>query len=108
MRYASIADPKHAIIESTPRVIVDFEVPIPSNGVYVSAISSRVRKVTPAGIISTVAGGVIYGPVGDGGPATSAYVRPSGIAVDAAGNLYIADGANRRLRKVSPEGIIST
>ena len=67
--------------------------------------NNRVRKVTPAGIITTVAGGGMAAGLGDGGPATSAQVFPSGVAVDSAGNLYIS-GAT--LRKVNTAGIIST
>jgi sugar lactone lactonase YvrE len=71
--------------------------------------NSRVRKVTPAGIISTVAGTGISGFSGDGGPATAAQlVSPGGMSVDAAGNLFIADSGNSRIRKVNPAGIIST
>jgi hypothetical protein len=69
----------------------------------------RVRKVTPTGVISTVAGGGTWGFRGDGGPATSAQLdHPYGVAVDAAGNLFIADTDNNRIRKVTPAGMIST
>jgi NHL repeat-containing protein len=69
----------------------------------------RIRKVTPAGIISTVAGRGTQGVIGDGGPATSAILTvPWGIAVDGAGNLFIADSNNNRVRKVTPDGIINT
>jgi len=71
--------------------------------------NQRIRKVSPSGIISTVAGNKAYKFAGDGGPATSASLsRPGGVAVDAVGNLYIADKMNNRIRKVSPSGIIST
>ncbi len=69
----------------------------------------RIRKVTPGGIISTVAGDGTQGFGGDGGAATAAQLnRPSGVAVDAGGNLFIADYGNHRIRKVTPGGIITT
>jgi sugar lactone lactonase YvrE len=69
-----------------------------------------VRKVNPSGIISTVAGTGTAGYSGDGGPASRAQLSdPSGVSVDGAGNLYIADRINRRIRKVDPaSGIITT
>lgn len=74
----------------------------------VDYIANQVRKVAPNGIISTVAGDGI-GYDGDGGPAVSARMRrPTRIAVDAAGNLYIADYGNNRVRKVGTDGIITT
>ncbi len=64
-------------------------------------INQVVRKVTPAGIITTVAGNGTQGYSGDGGPAISAQLNyPNGTAFDAAGNLYIADNGNNRIRKV--------
>jgi len=73
-----------------------------------------IRKVDGAGIITTVAGVCVpavagYFYFGDGGPATSARLSlPSGVAVDSALNLYIADAGNNRIRKVTPDGIITT
>lgn len=67
-----------------------------------------VRKINPAGVITTVAGNGTQLYNGDGIPAISAGIDVRGIAVDAAGNLYVADGSNRRVRKVSPDGAIST
>jgi len=73
------------------------------------AYVGRVRKVTSGGTISTYAGGAFTGPVGDGGPATAAMLSSAaGLAVDSAGNLYIATGHDDRIRKVTPGGIIST
>jgi sugar lactone lactonase YvrE len=72
----------------------------------------RIRSVTPAGIISTVAGAGntgLGGFSGDGGPATSAQLNnPTGIAVDSAGALIIADRENHRIRRVAPNGTIET
>jgi hypothetical protein len=71
----------------------------------------RIRKVNTAGTITTVAGGGNPLPpdIGDGGPATSASVAaPDGVAVDAAGNIYIADRDHNRIRKVNTSGIITT
>ncbi|QEV16859.1 NHL repeat-containing protein [Streptomyces alboniger] len=69
----------------------------------------RIRKVTPNGNITTVAGNGTAGYVSDGGPAISTRLyHPMGLVVDAEGNLYIADRYNHRIRKVTPNGIITT
>ncbi len=72
--------------------------------------NNRVRKVSVAsGIITTVAGNGTAGYSGDNGPATSAELNsPQGLAVDAAGNLYILDTKNNRIRKVASSGVITT
>lgn len=71
--------------------------------------NNRVRKVTPLGIITTVAGNGNGAFAGDGGQAANASLNiPSDVATDLAGNLYIADAGNNRVREVSPAGIIST
>ena len=69
--------------------------------------NNRIRSVS-AGVIGTVAGTGVLGYTGDNGPAVSAQLNvPNGIALDAAGNLYIADYNNNRVRKVAA-GVIST
>jgi thiol-disulfide isomerase/thioredoxin/sugar lactone lactonase YvrE/outer membrane lipoprotein-sorting protein len=75
---------------------------------YVSETTMhRVRKLSPEGTVTTVAGTGTPGSIGDGGPAASAQLAlPNGLALDAAGNLYIADTGNHRVRKVAPDGII--
>ena len=69
----------------------------------------RVRRISAAGIITTVAGTGSGGYGGDGGPATAARLNnPHGVDVDAAGNVYVADSANHRIRRISTTGIITT
>ncbi|KOT87622.1 leucine-rich repeat-containing protein [Streptomyces sp. NRRL F-5755] len=69
----------------------------------------RVRKVTPNGLITTVAGNGTPGYVSDGGPAISTPLYyPWDVAIDEGGNLYIADHSNHRVRKVTSDGIITT
>ncbi len=81
-----------------------------SGNIYVAdLINHRIRKLSPGGNISTVAGTGAPGFSGDNGPATAATLNyPSGVAVDTAGNLYIADSANGLVRKVTTDGIIHT
>lgn len=81
----------------------------PSGNVFIAErYGFKVRRIGTDGIITTVAGNGQQVYDGDGKPATSAAVDVRGIAVDAGGNLYIADGSNRRIRKVAPNGIITT
>jgi len=69
----------------------------------------RVRRLTPGGVISTLAGDGFQGFTGDGGPANMARLNvPNDVAADAAGNVYIFDGLNVRVRRISPAGVMST
>ena len=82
-----------------------------SGSLYISDTGHhQIRRMTPDGAVTTIAGtgtGGITG--GDGGPATQAYLQaPAGLAFDAAGSLYFADSAANRVRKITPDGIIST
>jgi uncharacterized protein (TIGR03437 family) len=79
-----------------------------AGNVYIAdTVNNRIRKVAN-GVISTVAGNGTLGYSGDDGPATSAQLSwPAGVAVDSAGNLYVADQNNFRIRKVS-NGVITT
>jgi sugar lactone lactonase YvrE len=82
-----------------------------SKNIYIADHSNnRVRKVTfSTGFISTVAGNGTAGYSGDGGPPTSAELNgPGGLAVDSAGNIYISDFSNNRVRWVASTSVIST
>jgi uncharacterized protein (TIGR03437 family) len=81
-----------------------------SGNLYIAdAANHRVRKVTPAGIISTVAGTGHPGFSGDNGPAAAAQLnQPYDLTLDAAGNLYIADFGNQRVRRIGTDGNITT
>ena len=71
--------------------------------------NSVIRKVGVDGYIQTIAGNGTAGFSGDGGPATAARMAlPDGVAVDAAGNIYIADTVNHRIREVTADGVIRT
>ena len=71
--------------------------------------NNRIRKVDATGTITTIAGTGEYGFSGDGGPAVQAALYyPAGVAVDGAGNLFIADSGNNRIRRVDATGTITT
>jgi sugar lactone lactonase YvrE len=79
------------------------------NTYFADQANHRIRKVTASGVISTLAGSGVRGFSGDGGDAAAAKMtQPSGVAVDTAGNLYIADTGNNCVRKVTTGGVIST
>ena len=81
-----------------------------AGNVYVAdSFNQRVRKIDPTGTIRTIAGTGERGYSGDGGPAIDAQIAgPNGLLVDAAGNVYISDSGNYRIRKVDSSGMIET
>ena len=97
-----------------PAILAEFNTPgavavDAAGNIYIAdGTNVRVRKVATNGIVTTIAGTGVEGFSGDGGPAVSAMISPSDIAVDADGNLYIADLNNARIRKVDTNGIITT
>jgi gliding motility-associated-like protein len=72
--------------------------------------SSRIRKISPAGIITTIAGSAAFTSTGDGGPAINAtMMSPCGLATDASGNIYFSDAEAARIRKITiATGLITT
>jgi uncharacterized protein (TIGR03437 family) len=81
-----------------------------SGNLYVAEVdNNRVRKVSTSGNIVTIAGNGKQGFSGDGGSATNAMLNnPHGVGVDAAGNVYVVDTNNYRIRKVDTSGMINT
>jgi len=81
-----------------------------SGNIYIADVSNnRIRKINTSGVISTIAGTGTPGFSGDGATATAAELySPEDVKVDAAGNVYIADVNNQRIRKINTSGNIST
>lgn len=79
-----------------------------SGNLYVAEYGkNRIRKVTPSGSVSTLAGSITSGSA-DGNGISAQFNRPSGTVVDAIGNVYITDYGNHRIRKITSAGIVST
>ena len=90
-------------------VPVGVAVDVVGNLFIADALNNRVRKVSTAGAITTLAGSGIAGYSGDGAAATLAKIDyPSGVAVDSGGGVYFADLENFRVRKIDTSGLIST
>ncbi len=99
------------VVAATSPVANPIGVAVDSQGnVYFADTDNHVvRRLTPGGTLVNVAGTGSPGFSGDNGPATAATLRsPFGVAVDTAGALYIADTENHRIRRVSPQGVITT
>lgn len=81
-----------------------------SGNIYIAdKFNNRVLKVDTKGAMTTIAGNGATAFAGDGGPATSASLfNPTGVEVDSAGNIFIADTFNNRIRKVGTDGVITT
>jgi sugar lactone lactonase YvrE len=67
-----------------------------------------IRKITPQGVVTTVAGLANESGSADGNGSAARFNQPSGLALDALGNLYVADSGNKTVRKIMPTGLVST
>jgi hypothetical protein len=82
-----------------------------AGNVYVGDQSnSCIRRVTPGGVVTTFAGGTggIAGAFADGTGTNARFSYPQGVAIDSAGNVYVADEQNHRIRKITPLGVVTT
>jgi len=96
-------------IGSVARFDAPFGIAADSSGnVYVADQNHVIRKITPAAVVSTLAG--TAGQVGfaDGAGSAARFFFPTGLDVDPAGNVYVADSSNSTIRKITPEGVVTT
>jgi len=81
----------------------------PSGNVYVAdKLNSTIRKITPDGVVTTIAGAPGVMGTTDGVGSAARFSGPTGVAVDAAGNVFVADWLNNTIRKITPAGLVTT
>jgi sugar lactone lactonase YvrE len=91
---AKFAWPRDVVVNSTGTIYV------------ADSENHRIRKITPEGVVTTLAGSTQG--YADGTGAEAKFKYPRGVAVDAAGTIYVADSENYRIRKITPEGVVTT
>ena len=80
-----------------------------SNNLYVADSGNHtIRKITPAGLVSTLAGVAGSSGSSDGMGSAARFWDPTGLAIDGSGNLYVADTHNSTVRLITPAGMVST
>jgi hypothetical protein len=79
-----------------------------AGNIYVTDSDNTIRKITPAGVVTTLAGKPNATGSADGAGAAASFNNPTSIAVDRAGNLYVADSGNNTIRKITSAGLVTT
>src|SRR5207244_2518683 len=79
-----------------------------AGNIYVSSGRNTIKKISPSGVISTLAGLENSRGSADGTGSAARFSQPIGVAVDNDGNLYVADSQNHTIRKMSPAGVVVT
>src|SRR5687767_10396825 len=97
------------VTASVNQIVQPSSVAVDKDGnIYASEVyTHRVHKITPAGVLSVLAGNGQAG-FADGQGSQAQFNSPQGLAVDNSGNIYVADGGNHRVRKITPSGLVST
>ncbi|HTG44267.1 MAG TPA: NHL repeat-containing protein, partial [Verrucomicrobiae bacterium] len=95
---------------SEARFSAPHKVAVDQNGnVYVAEyLNHTIRKISPSGVVTTLAGRAGRSGAADGSGAAALFYNPSAVAVDTAGNVYVADYSNHLIRKITPAGLVTT
>ncbi|MBL9212269.1 MAG: hypothetical protein JNL92_17550 [Opitutaceae bacterium] len=95
---------------SAARFFLPYGLAVDSAGnVYVAEQGNHlIRKITPGGVVSTLAGGALQPGFADGNGTSARFNMPFGLAIDANGNLLVADSGNNAIRRVNPAGLVTT